>query len=564
MPTNPQKTKSEQQTKFDLGKGDPKILPVREPLPEYLKIAKTIRIAVSGDVLLTKLEMDIIDTSDFQRLRHIRQLGTVNAVYPTALHTRFDHSLGTLAMADRMVQAIRNNTHSTREEQEIDHMQEALTRLYALLHDVPHVPFGHTIEDELSIFIRHDKNPARIERFFGKSSQVGSLIIKHLGEEAYDRFMAIYTWDEDKDSPLENDDNFIYDIVSNTVCADLLDYLKRDSYFCNLEIPLDYRFLNFIYLGRDAKNLKRVFVRLWKQDKHQPRRDTLTGLAGLLEARYLVAERAYFHHAKIITGAMLGRALQESYLSGEISEEDLYALGDDTLLHRLSNSKNPICKQLASNLNNRRLYKSLRKFTRADFEATQEQDHDQNALNTAYLRLSDPNSRKSLEDQLAAEIGAGPGDVILYSPDKRMNLKAAKMKVLWQGNPKSLSEIDDKIIAPKLNVILEAHKMLWGIHVICSTKLSNRQKELLSLACEIEFLCNADKKPAKQHKYYEDLIELHLLKKNPETRLSSAEFLAKRSDAASALVATASDNRPWSKRIDDVVKQFFGETTQTE
>jgi len=74
-----------------------------------LKFDKTIRIAVSGDVLITKLERDIIDTEDFQRLRRIRQLGTVNYVYPSALHTRFDHSLGTLAMADQMMVAIDQN-----------------------------------------------------------------------------------------------------------------------------------------------------------------------------------------------------------------------------------------------------------------------------------------------------------------------------------------------------------------------------------------------------------------------------------------------------------------------
>src|ERR1041385_5875806 len=81
--------------------GGAKNVPQRASVPaDYLKIAKTIRIAVSGDVFLTKLETEIIDTTDFQRLWVIRQLGTVNTVYPTALHTRFDHSLGTLAMAN--------------------------------------------------------------------------------------------------------------------------------------------------------------------------------------------------------------------------------------------------------------------------------------------------------------------------------------------------------------------------------------------------------------------------------------------------------------------------------
>jgi hypothetical protein len=80
----------------------------RSSITAYLRIDKTIRIAASGDVFVTRLEREIIDTPDFQRLHGVRQLGTALHVYPTALHTRFDHSLGTLAMADRMVKAIKS------------------------------------------------------------------------------------------------------------------------------------------------------------------------------------------------------------------------------------------------------------------------------------------------------------------------------------------------------------------------------------------------------------------------------------------------------------------------
>ena len=91
-----------------------------------LKPAKTIRIAVSGDVLLTQLEIDLIDTPDFQRLRRVRQLGTACFVYPTALHTRFDHSLGTLAIAIRMLDSIRKNAHNNPSQRDIDDDQEIL------------------------------------------------------------------------------------------------------------------------------------------------------------------------------------------------------------------------------------------------------------------------------------------------------------------------------------------------------------------------------------------------------------------------------------------------------
>jgi HD superfamily phosphohydrolase len=83
---------------------------------KHLTYDKTVRVAASGDVMITRLEREIIDTLDFQRLRGIRQLGQVHLVYPTALHTRFDHSLGTLAMAQRMIESITSNTHSTSDE----------------------------------------------------------------------------------------------------------------------------------------------------------------------------------------------------------------------------------------------------------------------------------------------------------------------------------------------------------------------------------------------------------------------------------------------------------------
>lgn len=120
-----------------------------------LPFKKTIRIAVTGDVLLTETEAAVIDARTFQRLRGVRQLGTVNFVYPTALHTRFDHSLGTLAKADEMVLAIAKNAKSDLNERDITMEQRRLARMYALLHDVPHIPFGHTIEDELRLFRRH-------------------------------------------------------------------------------------------------------------------------------------------------------------------------------------------------------------------------------------------------------------------------------------------------------------------------------------------------------------------------------------------------------------------------
>ena len=163
-----------------------------------LDFKKTIRIAVTGDVLLTATEAAVIDARAFQRLRGIRQLGTVHYVYPTALHTRFDHSLGTLAKADEMVMAIAKNAKSQTDERDITMDQRRLARVYALLHDVPHIPFGHTIEDELHILDRHDENPSRIAHFLGPNSEISSILRRTESDEFYNRLMCIYLWEDDE------------------------------------------------------------------------------------------------------------------------------------------------------------------------------------------------------------------------------------------------------------------------------------------------------------------------------------------------------------------------------
>src|SRR5262245_43294033 len=131
---------------------------------------KLIRDAVHGDIELGSLEVELIDTPEFQRLRGIRQLGTAYLVFPSAMHTRFEHSLGTSWMAHRIVRAIERNFAISREE-------EDLIRVTALLHDITHVPFGHTLEDERRVLPRHDKDADRV-RYFFHDSTVGRILVR--------------------------------------------------------------------------------------------------------------------------------------------------------------------------------------------------------------------------------------------------------------------------------------------------------------------------------------------------------------------------------------------------
>src|SRR5438552_5219526 len=113
---------------------------------------KIIRDAVHGDMIFNREELRLIDTPQMQRLRGIKQLGASSLVYPGAVHSRFEHSLGTCWMAKRIIGAIKRNQEAAGTNSPIDEQAERVISAAALLHDITHIPYGHTFEDERRIF----------------------------------------------------------------------------------------------------------------------------------------------------------------------------------------------------------------------------------------------------------------------------------------------------------------------------------------------------------------------------------------------------------------------------
>src|SRR5439155_5871180 len=132
---------------------------------------KLIRDAAHGDIEVSPLEIELIDTPEFQRLRGIKQLGTAYLVFPSAVHTRFEHSLGTSWMAHRILESIRRSQSVSA----ISADDENVIRVAALLHDITHIPFGHTFEDERRVLPRHDKDEKRVD-YFLRNSAAGRIL----------------------------------------------------------------------------------------------------------------------------------------------------------------------------------------------------------------------------------------------------------------------------------------------------------------------------------------------------------------------------------------------------
>src|SRR6056297_1412113 len=95
-----------------------------------------IKDSVHDYITLCPVAADLLDTRTLQRLRHIKQLSTVRLVYPSASHTRFEHSLGVYHLASRALEYLGVDGDRA------DHLRAA-----ALLHDVGHGPYGHQTEE---------------------------------------------------------------------------------------------------------------------------------------------------------------------------------------------------------------------------------------------------------------------------------------------------------------------------------------------------------------------------------------------------------------------------------
>lgn len=449
------------------------LVTTRSELSQYKTPHKTFPVLLSGDVKLNKLEVEVVDTKDFRRLHGLKQLGTTYLVYPSATHTRFEHSLGVLGCTITMIRRIRENPLSSDDEQHVPLEDEILARLLALLHDIGHVPFGHTLEDECCVLRdKHDIDKERIERFIGKDSEIGRKLVRGLGNDLYERLCVLLTTEHKNVDTLE-EHAYIADIVKNTVCADLLDYMERDSHHCLLQIGFARRFLDYIYVSpyvveRDGKKLssRRVVVRLWKEKESRHRVDLANELVDMLEARFTLGQAVYYHHAKCISSAMIGRAVW-SAMNNErkkLIKNKLWDMTDYMLLDYLEESGEEVVSKLGSFLQERRLYKRL-PFTVSREEATTSKVSRDwlGHLEEQYHAL--PGRRTEEENNLADLCDFQPGDVLIYCPNPDMALKSADTLVLWKGEPRPLSMVDVKEVTDRIELLNRLHRNLWCFQV---------------------------------------------------------------------------------------------------
>ncbi|MDG4601997.1 MAG: HD domain-containing protein [Defluviicoccus sp.] len=278
-----------------------------------------IRCPVYGFIPLDGWEREIINHPAFQRLRRIRQLAWTDYVYPGAMHTRFEHSLGVMHMATMLFDSIvdRDKERLRSELQFNDdglRRSRRVIRLAALLHDVGHSPFSHAGDD---LFPAHPSG----ERKWRHEEYSGAIIrgpLRALIEGDNENVNYEVTADEVAafiDGTPKRRDLVWRELVSGQLDADRMDYLLRDSYHCGVD-----------YGRYDWRRLRNTITIAGDPESGAPRigigDDGRQAAESLIIARYMMFTQVYFHKTRVILDHHLAGAFRAILPDGTFPSPD--------------------------------------------------------------------------------------------------------------------------------------------------------------------------------------------------------------------------------------------------
>jgi len=263
-----------------------------------------IKDPVHGIMQFSKAEyswlIPFIDSENFQRLRHIKQVGLCDWFFPGAVHTRLNHRIGCCYIASQIADKIG-----------LPIKEKQLVMLACLLHDIGHGPLSHLFEQ-----LFHQKiisHEMWIPYFLEEFTQSG--IIETINKTNPNLPITQQTLKIVADLIRHQDKNhkLLSDIVSSQLDADRLDYLLRDSHFCGVSYGYyDFRWLLYCLTIIDDKGIQRLGI--------------VTNGIGVVEhylmARRLMTRNVYYHPKKYATEYLLIQFLR--YLSHGLCDDQRF------------------------------------------------------------------------------------------------------------------------------------------------------------------------------------------------------------------------------------------------
>ena len=351
---------------------------------------KWIKDALYGFVKIETPVLSVIETKEFQRLRWIKQLGFTNLVYPSAVHTRFEHSIGCYYLACKLCESLNLDCEEL--------------KIAALLHDLGHLPFSHSIEklvkDHEELTVEIVKN--NLQETLESNGIDTKKVVKYIkGKSSLGK------------------------IISGELDLDRLDYLNRDSYYTGVAYGvIDYEAV--------IRSIERIGKHIKIKSKYLPVCESI------LIARYLMYSAVYYHRTVRIILAMIRRAFQE-YAKTNFPRIEF--LSDSEFIELLK-QHNHSCFFIKRILE-RKLFKEVARI---------------NTDEKIMLEFTDPNKCLEIEDQIAEELKIERGKLLIHSI---VPPKFSESKVMVSETNKTLEETSPLVRG--LNDAMKNH--LWiGIY----------------------------------------------------------------------------------------------------
>lgn len=384
---------------------------------------KIIHDPLHGTIKLEGIFLELIESPELQRLHHIRQLGLAYLVFPGANHTRFSHSLGTYFIASQIASRL-----------SLPAEDQTLVNVAALLHDIGHGPFSHTLE--FAYYSQFKKSHTDLtsqlitgDTVLGGREQVNVPSIAAILErnevdqarvtELIHGMKIPYGWTLTPwlEGLRPEKPHYLTQIIHGEVDADQLDYLLRDSYYTGVA----YGIIDLPYL---LNTLELVNGTLAIDPKG------VEAVEGLLVARALMFSSVYYHHAVRISEIMVTRAAEETLADFP----GIMCMSDWEFLSYLHEGTN-----YQRDLVNRLQYRQL--FKRAYVAYSDDLD---NYQKETLVELADPQKRKEKELTLCRKAGIKEGYAFIDVPERDILLSEPRISgsglPVYDGDFRSLAD----------------------------------------------------------------------------------------------------------------------------